>query len=67
MPEIVEYIPDLKGIDAEIFLENLDKEITQEEIKKVRKWALVSCQYQSVGLIRSIDGIFDYVVWLTRH
>ncbi len=30
----------LKGIDAEIFLENLNREPTQEEIDEVRKWAL---------------------------
>ena len=40
MAEIVEYIPELKGIDAEIFLENLDKEPTQEENDDVRAWAL---------------------------
>ena len=40
MAEIVEHIPELKGIDAEIFLENLEREITEEEIKAVRAWAL---------------------------
>ena len=40
MAEIVEYIPELKGIDAEIFLENIDKELSPEEIRDVREWAL---------------------------
>ena len=40
MAEIVEYIPELKGIDAEIFLENIDRDLTPEEIKDVRTWAL---------------------------
>jgi len=40
MAEIVEYIPELKGIDAEIFLKNLKKDITPDEIIEVRKWAL---------------------------
>ncbi len=40
MAEIVEHIPKLKGIDAEIFLKNLEREITEEEIKAVRNWAL---------------------------
>jgi len=31
---------ELKGMDAEIFLKNLDKEITEEEIRAVRAWAL---------------------------
>lgn len=40
MAEIVEYIPKLKGIDAEIFLKNLERDITEDEIIAVRKWAL---------------------------
>ncbi len=42
MAEIVEYIPELKGVDAEIFLKKLDQDITPDEIKEVRKWALGS-------------------------
>ncbi len=30
---------ELKGIDAEIFLKNLERKPTQEEINEVRKWA----------------------------
>lgn len=40
MAELIESIPPLKGIDVEIFNENLNREITEEEIKSVRKWAL---------------------------
>lgn len=40
MAEMVEHIPKLKGIDAEIFLKNLERDITEEEIKAVRNWAL---------------------------
>jgi len=32
---------ELKGIDAEIFLYNLDQELSLDEIKEVRKWANV--------------------------
>lgn len=42
MAEIVEYIPELKDVDAEIFHKNLNRELTPEEIKDVRKWALGS-------------------------
>ncbi|MDY0385946.1 MAG: hypothetical protein RBT65_02200 [Methanolobus sp.] len=40
MSEVIEYIPELKGVDVEIFAENLDKDITSHEVKEVRKWAL---------------------------
>jgi hypothetical protein len=40
MAEIIEYIPELKGVDAEIFLRKLEQDITPDEIKEVRKWAL---------------------------
>ena len=40
MADIVEYIPELKGIDAEIFLTNLEREITSDEVENVRNWAL---------------------------
>ncbi len=40
MAEIIEHIPKLRGIDAEIFLNNLERDITKEEIKAVRIWAL---------------------------
>lgn len=30
----------LKGIDAEIFEKNLNRELTEEEIREIRKWAL---------------------------
>lgn len=40
MAEIIEHIPKLRGIDAEIFLEDLKRDITKEEIKAVRMWAL---------------------------
>ena len=40
MAEIIEHINTLRGIDAEIFLENIDKELTEDEIKDVREWAL---------------------------
>ena len=39
MTDIIEHIPELKGMDAEIFLKNLDRDITVEEIKAVRAWA----------------------------
>ena len=42
MAEIIEYIPELKGIDLDIFRSNLSREITPEEIREVRKWALGS-------------------------
>ncbi len=42
MAEIVEYIPELKGIDAEIFHKNLNRKLTDEEIREIRKWALGS-------------------------
>lgn len=32
------HIPSLKGLDLEIFNENLNKELTQKEIDEVRKW-----------------------------
>lgn len=37
MAEIVEHIPKLKGIDAEIFIKNLERDITEDEIIAVRK------------------------------
>lgn len=40
MAEIQEYIPELIGVDAEIFYKNLDRELTKEEIGAVRAWAL---------------------------
>lgn len=40
MAEIIEYIPELKGIDADIFLHKLEEDISSDEIKKVREWAL---------------------------
>lgn len=40
MADLQEYIPELKGIDAEIFMYNLNRELTEEEIKAVRDWAL---------------------------
>lgn len=40
MSEVVEYIPELKGMDLEIFIEHLDRNMTLEEIDEVRKWAL---------------------------
>ncbi len=40
MAEIIEYIPELKGIDAEIFLNDLEQDITLDEIRDVRQWAL---------------------------
>jgi len=42
MAEIVEYIPELKGIDVEIFQRNLNRKLSDEEIREVRKWALGS-------------------------
>lgn len=42
MAEIVEYIPELKDVDAEIFHKNLNRELTHEEIIEIRKWALGS-------------------------
>ena len=38
MAEIIEYIPELKGIDAEIFLHKLEEDISSDEIKDVREW-----------------------------
>ena len=43
MAEIVEYIPELKGVDAEIFLHKLEEDIFSDEIKEVREWALGTC------------------------
>ena len=40
MAEIIESISTLRGIDAEIFFENLNKDPTQKEIDNVRSWAL---------------------------
>ena len=40
MAEIIEYIPELKGIDAEIFLQKLEDDISSDEIKEVREWVL---------------------------
>ena len=40
MSELVEYIPELKGMDYEIFIEQLDKDMTPDEVSEVRKWAL---------------------------
>jgi len=40
MAEIQEYIPDLIGMDAEVFHENLDRELTHDEITEIRRWAL---------------------------
>ncbi|WP_164997815.1 hypothetical protein [Methanolobus psychrotolerans] len=40
MSEVVEHIPELKGVDFEIFIERLDQDITQKEVDEVRKWAL---------------------------
>ncbi len=42
MAEIVEYIPELKDVDAEIFHKNLNRDLTSKEIIEVRKWALGS-------------------------
>lgn len=42
MAEIIEHIPELKGIDAEMFLKNLDRELTDEEIRATREWALAT-------------------------
>lgn len=30
---------ELTGIDAEIFIENLNRELTDSEIREVREWA----------------------------
>jgi len=38
---VYKMIFELKGIDAEIFLYNLDRELSLDEIKEVRKWANV--------------------------
>lgn len=40
MAEIIEHIPELKGVDIDIFLKNLDRELTDEEIRATRAWAL---------------------------
>ena len=40
MAELVNYIPDLKGIDVEIFRKNLEHDMTPKEIEDVREWAL---------------------------
>jgi len=42
MAEIMEYIPELKDVDAETFHKNLNRELTHEEIIEIRKWALGS-------------------------
>ena len=39
MPENFNHIPNLTGIDAEIFVENLDKEPTPEELTQIRNWS----------------------------
>ncbi len=40
MAEIIEHVPKLIGIDAEVFLKNLDRELTEEEIRATKEWAL---------------------------
>jgi hypothetical protein len=40
MSEVVEHIPELKGVDFDIFIERLNQDITAEEANEVRKWAL---------------------------
>ncbi|MFA4957618.1 MAG: hypothetical protein WC556_11685 [Candidatus Methanoperedens sp.] len=40
MAEIIEHIPKLRGNDAKVFLEMLERDITDEEIRDVRAWAL---------------------------
>lgn len=35
---------ELKGIDADIFLENLNREMPHDEIQQVRKWSECSQQ-----------------------
>ncbi len=42
MAKIVEYIPELKGIDVEILNKNLNHELSNDEIIEIRKWALGS-------------------------
>jgi hypothetical protein len=38
--ELVNYIPDLEGMDVDIFRDNLEHDMTPEEIKDVREWVL---------------------------
>ena len=39
MDENFNPIPNLTGIDAEMFVENLNKELTPEEIKQIKIWS----------------------------
>lgn len=39
MAEIIEHIPKLEGTDAKVFLEILERDITEEEIISFRAWA----------------------------
>lgn len=39
MSDNFNYIPELKGVDAEIFLHALDEDISLDEIEEVREWA----------------------------
>ena len=54
MAEIIGYIPELKGIDVEIFLHKLEEDISLDEIKDVREWALGTCS----TIISLSAGIF---------
>lgn len=40
MAEIIEYIPEFKGVDADIFLNKLKENLSLDEINEVREWAL---------------------------
>lgn len=37
--ELANYIPDLKGADLKLFLENIECDLTQKQINEVREWA----------------------------
>ena len=39
MAELVNYNMDLRGIDLKLFLENIERGMTQKQINLVREWA----------------------------
>jgi predicted Zn-ribbon and HTH transcriptional regulator len=44
MVELANYIPELDETDLKMFLENIEHELTQDEINEVREWAFRICK-----------------------